>query len=69
MCLRGAKRKTTLNLKKRYLPSKTVEEGALNSHFCEVFTKVNGVRRVKLGKIIFSYVSTGRPQTQHKIDY
>lgn len=43
MSLRGAKRKETPNLKKRYFP---VEETALNSHFCKVLTTVNGVRHL-----------------------
>lgn len=65
-CLRGAKWKETPNLKKRYLP---VEKCALNSHFCIVFTKVNGVRHLKRDKIIFSYVTAENLQTQRKIDY
>jgi len=53
----------------RYLPSKTTEEVALNNHFCEVFTKVNGESHLKRDKFIFNYVSTEKPETQHKIDY
>lgn len=37
----------TPNLEKRFLPSKTVEEDALNSHFSGVLIQVNVVRDLK----------------------